>query len=370
MKMNLYSIKNDNDLIDAVFDKDGCIIYGTGRVGKLILHSLQHLSYDSAFHKKILFAVSNESYLKPPIEGFPVKTIQEAVAQYPNYTVIFAVVSPDYQQDMMTVYRNATPPGGCGCTLAAVDVKYLAYHRTFEEIEKRIQRLEKKLSMSNDIWQIDDISFYVPNYPYDFLQRVIVDECDFYEADILKMLDKYLDRNSVVFDIGANIGNHTLYWGKRARVKKIYSFEPVLTTYQILEKNIAINKLENIVTPFNIGLSDQDGHADIEYYSMAGIGSTHLTQSENGEMIVQRLDSLPLLDQLERVDFVKIDVEGFECKVLAGGSSFFQKYKPVVFIESWEWNAAKTDSILRSYGYRRIRQVDEINYLYQHTDRR
>jgi len=363
--MSLNSIKNDNDLIDTVFDKDGCIIYGTGRVGTLILRSLQHLSYDYAFHKEMIFAVSNENHLVPSKWGYPVKTIAEAIAQHPDYVVIVAVLSPDQQQEMIAAYQSA---GGKGNPVT-VNVKYVANHQTLETLEERIQRLERKLSMIDDVWPIDDIKFYVPNYPYENLQRHIVDRREFYEENILEQLDRYLDNHSVIFDIGANIGNHSLYWAKRTHAQKIYAFEPVLSTYKILEKNIAINRLEDIVMPFNIGLSEQDGYANILTYGMEGIGSTQLQQSKDGEMVVQRLDSLPLTDELERVDFVKIDVEGFECRVLRGGRKFFQKFKPIVFIESFPDKFNETDSILKDYGYEHKRQFDEINHLYQHPSR-
>ncbi len=176
----------------------------------------------------------------------------------------------------------------------------------------------------------------------------------------------YVGSHSVVFDIGANIGDHSLYWAKKARAQRIYAFEPVQSTYKILEKNIALNRLESVVIPFNVGLSDLDGNASTLSYMVEAIGSTQLQQSEDGDMCVQRLDSLPLTDQLKRVDFVKIDVEGFEHKVLRGGSKFFPKFKPTIFIESFPDKFDETDRILKSYGYEKRRQFDEINHLYQH----
>jgi FkbM family methyltransferase len=370
-KLSSYLITNDYDLIDMVFDHAGCIIYGAGRVGKLILQSLQHLSYgcESGFRAEILFAVSGESRLKPPINGYPVKTIAEALADHPDYAVVVAAISPEQQLEMLYAYQNA----GGRHEPAVVSVKYLAYIRTLERIQEfeknygtRTDMLEKKVSVPDDIWLIDNVRFYVPNYPRDYVQREIVEKQKFYEEDILKQLNQYVGSHSVVFDIGANIGNHSLYWAKKARAQRIYAFEPVQSTYKILEKNIALNRLENVVMPFNVGISDLDGNASTLSYMVESIGSTQLQQSEDGDMCVQRLDSLPLTDQLKRVDFVKIDVEGFEHKVLRGGSKFFPKFKPTIFIESFPDKFDETDRILKSYGYEKRRQFDEINHLYQH----
>lgn len=202
----------------------------------------------------------------------------------------------------------------------------------------------------------------------DYVQRTIVETQDFFESAILKKLEEFLAEKMVIFDIGSNIGNHSIYWAKKMRAEKIYAFEPVLSTYKILQRNIEINGLNDVILPLNIGLSDTDGNADFLSYSLESVGSTSLVQSGDGEMAVRRLDSLPFLDELDKVDFVKIDVEGFEHQVLQGGKTFFHKFRPAVMIESFPDKFAQTDAILKSYGYAPVYQFDYINYLYTFTN--
>lgn len=84
-----------------------------------------------------------------------------------------------------------------------------------------------------------DIKLFVPNFEFDGIQRLIVRNEDFYEANLLKLLkDKYIKENTVILDIGANIGNHTVFFSKVCKARKIFSFEPVEETYNILNKHV------------------------------------------------------------------------------------------------------------------------------------
>ena len=66
--------------------------------------------------------------------------------------------------------------------------------------------------MKDDIFRVKNVQFYLPNYPADYVQSEIADKSGFYEQNELELFDKYLPENAVILDIGANIGNHTLYW--------------------------------------------------------------------------------------------------------------------------------------------------------------
>lgn len=149
-----------------------------------------------------------------------------------------------------------------------------------EQILERVESISRKLSMPDSIFQFDDVRFYVPYYPIDFIQRHIVNTKTFFEQEILESLDKYIPENSVIFDIGANIGNHSIYWGIRRNVSKIYAFEPVRDTFEILKRNIELNGLKDEVVLYNIGLSDRKSEAGYVDYRMENIGSTHLKPLE------------------------------------------------------------------------------------------
>lgn len=215
---------------------------------------------------------------------------------------------------------------------------------------------------------VKGVKFFLPNYPEDLIQRFIVKNQDFYEGDILRKLDEYmcLPDGAVGLDVGSNIGNHTIYWSKQKKVKKIYSFEPLRSTFDILKTNIDLNKLNNKVELFNMGLSDKRTKAVIEKFCKENIGATHIKDTPYGDMDVDKLDNIKVKEN--RIDFVKIDVEGHEVQVLKGAKETFKKYKPrYVFVESFSDKFKETKRILESYGYRLTDfPVKYSNYLFKY----
>ncbi len=233
------------------------------------------------------------------------------------------------------------------------------------EILEHLSNLEKKLSMPDNIWQTKNAKFYVPYYPIDIIQRIIVNNNSFFEYDILIRLDNYLKDDAVILDIGANIGNHSLYWAKASskKIKKIYAFEPVQDTFNILKKNVEINNLENTIELYNIGLSDKSSKATYMTYNRANIGDTHLVENETGDMELKRLDDIDFPES--KIDFVKIDVESMEIPLLKGAKQTLLKYKPsFIFIES-EYQINEVTSLLAECGYEKYEDYPCQNWLFK-----
>ncbi|AFI04801.1 FkbM family methyltransferase [Helicobacter cetorum] len=175
--------------------------------------------------------------------------------------------------------------------------------------------------------------------------------------------------------MGANIGNHSLYFALECQATKILAFEPIFSTFEILEKNIALNHLQNIVTPLNVGLSNKSINAKINsqylhYGQITGfylhnMGAVSLTQDEKGAFKLIALDSINLKDYgFERLDFVKIDVENHEIEMLEGALETLKKYRPIIFIETFENNKDRVFSILDSLGYQHTKSFPYDNYLF------
>ena len=200
------------------------------------------------------------------------------------------------------------------------------------------------------------------NYPTDFIQSRIVDNGKFYEYDILKQLKPYLKKNAVILDIGANIGNHSIYWAVRANAKRIYSFEPVKETFRILKKNVELNNLNDKIKIFNLGLSDKKINGSISFYDHNNIGGTHIKQNTDGNLLLDELDNIKIEE--DTVDFVKIDVEGHELQVLKGARETLIKYKPAIFVETFSDKQPQVHEYLTNLGYRLEKSFEGNNYLY------
>lgn len=138
---------------------------------------------------------------------------------------------------------------------------------------------------------------------------------------------KKLGKDLVVFDIGANVGEYSkLVLDLGVEVKNIYAFEPHPNTFIRLKENTSNI---SIVLPFQIALSDLSG--ELQLFDREGVvGSVHASLSESiftdiykvgcskRAVKVNTLDAFSSHNRINSIDLLKIDVEGFELKVLQG----------------------------------------------------
>jgi FkbM family methyltransferase len=237
-----------------------------------------------------------------------------------------------------------------------VDAPFWQRHRKSAEVLVR---------QAQHIISFQNVRFYVPLFPTDWIQRVQVESGDFYEAGILKSLAQCVPFGSVVFDIGSNVGNHAIYWGVHRRARRVYAFEPVPATFQILRKNIELNRLQGTIIPVNLALSYQRQQLSLESYNVMNIGGARMQRDGKGAINAIALDSFQFCEG--RVDFVKIDVEGFECNVIQGALEFLRKYHPRhIFIEIFpRSHRVWINSVLASFGYRLNQSYNGVNFLYR-----
>lgn len=173
-----------------------------------------------------------------------------------------------------------------------------------------------------------------------------------YELDLSELIDwhiyfgikedaKYhffnlIQKGSVVIDVGANIGDMTLNFSKRVgKEGAVYSFEPFLASFRKLTKHIEINGCENVHL-FNLGLGDKPGKFLLEERTDNNSGMNRIaigTDKNTHEIQIATLDQFILAENISEINFLKIDVEGFEKKVLLGANDVLQNQKPALFIE-------------------------------------
>ena len=163
-----------------------------------------------------------------------------------------------------------------------------------------------------------------------------------HEAACLSLLDQILKPGMVFVDVGANQGEFTVFAAKRLTAGKVLAFEPIGPIYHSLRQNVELNKFENVI-PFNIGLSDDTGSVD---FFMEPSGGSDLPNEGLATMYRARDRSIPVgaallkvFDHvfeetgLDRLDVVKIDVEGAELSVLRGAVGTIRKYIPRLLLE-------------------------------------
>ena len=213
------------------------------------------------------------------------------------------------------------------------------------------------------IFDIKNTKFYLPNYPTDCISQCIVGGKDYWDKSALNLIDKYLKDNSVILDIGANVGSHSLYWAIERKAQKVYSFEPYTQTYEILETNIKLNNLEKIVFPSNKGLSNETCNAKVKSFWERNVGGTSFEKNSEGDFEFVSVDSLNIP---EKIDLIKIDVEGHEMEVLEGAIKTIFNNKPIIVIETFNKKEQVTQ-FLNSLGFTLAETIREgEDYIFQY----
>lgn len=194
----------------------------------------------------------------------------------------------------------------------------------------------------------------------------------FYEERELTILKRMLPLDGTYVDIGANIGNHAVFFAKRMRAARVIVFEPNPLALAPLIANIVLNRLEHVIVTDHLGLALSD-HAG-SGYGMGrhdrNLGATEL-QADTGEIAVETGDRL-LAD--ETPDFIKLDVEGMEMEVLAGLQATIARARPLMLVEVRHVKRAEFDGWCQTHGYKLIGDwrvgPRNANYLIEPGERR
>lgn len=177
----------------------------------------------------------------------------------------------------------------------------------------------------------------------------------FYEGDFLKYFRFMVRQKGEILDIGANIGNHSIFFSK-VMGRQVSAFEPNDIAYQLLVKNIEENSAS--VKPFKIGLSNQSGTTDFidnpkTEQNFGAASLKHETTEDSGAVKLHTLDEfLKAINLQARISALKIDVEGFEYRVIQGALGTLATHQPSVFVELKDDHAlSQTHPLLLNAGY-------------------
>jgi len=173
--------------------------------------------------------------------------------------------------------------------------------------------------------------------------------------DLLKVMLNDCDDNSVVFDIGANIGTYSLALASKYTDSDIIAIEPNIEVFKKLEMNLESNELDNLKI-YNLGISDQDGKKPfyISSYQEASSFNRKISKRWGGnirsvkKVDVKKLDTF-VEETEKRPDRIKLDVEGHGLKVLKGGKQTLEDLKPSIYLERHEVGSEKNEAVLEEF---------------------
>jgi FkbM family methyltransferase len=168
-----------------------------------------------------------------------------------------------------------------------------------------------------------------------------VNDYGYWEQHLYYFYSQFIKPNSIIIDGGANIGFHSIQFANLANQGKVYCFEPQPLIFNVLSTNILINGVTDIIKQYRLGLGDQANIKlrmtpikEQEFSSTCiNYGGRSLTNSDQGEEEVSMITIDDL--KLDRLDFIKLDVQGFELATLHGGKNTIQTNHPLMFLENY-----------------------------------
>jgi FkbM family methyltransferase len=161
---------------------------------------------------------------------------------------------------------------------------------------------------------------------------------------------------SVIFDVGANFGYYALMLAAGLHgVCEVHAFEPTESTFERLTHHVMLNRMD-CVCAHRLALSDAPGTASM--HGRDGNSGAAFVEPGEGTIRITTLDAFVAERGLRRLDFMKIDVEGFEERVLRGGQRVLRELRPSILLEVQPTTLQRAGSsvhrlaeLLTSHGY-------------------
>lgn len=173
-----------------------------------------------------------------------------------------------------------------------------------------------------------------------------INDGEFWDKQLKHYFDKYLNKKSLVVEVGAHCGFHTVYMSRKAGF--VLAFEPQTHIYNQLCGNLFLNSCLNVkalnmacydktcklgVSPLHqqemAKLDFLDKGLIVNYDTCENTGAISLTERGDGNVQAVTIDSM----ELKQLDFLKVDAQGSDVRVILGARNTIRKFLPVILFE-------------------------------------
>jgi FkbM family methyltransferase len=170
----------------------------------------------------------------------------------------------------------------------------------------------------------------------------------FYELNQLLRHRNLIFHDSTVLDVGANVGNHSIFYAACTAASRVYSFEPNPPAIALLRRSIGLNDLADKcdLSYLNMAVGEFESEIYVAGEYENNLGATFFNAVAYTED-AKKVPCVPLdnLSFIGKISFIKIDVEGMEIEVLKGAQSLLEHHRPSIAVEInerneklfWEW---------------------------------
>ncbi len=170
----------------------------------------------------------------------------------------------------------------------------------------------------------------------------------FYELAELEALRAAVPADTTIVDVGANTGNHTVYFAGVMKARRVIPIEANPVACRILEQTIDVNRLTSVDrSKLARAVGRRHASASLMIGSRGHLGTTKVDENRPGDIPVAPLDAL--VD--EPVHLIKIDVEARELDVLEGARRLINQHRPIMLVEVRDENVSNFMSLVMELGY-------------------
>lgn len=192
---------------------------------------------------------------------------------------------------------------------------------------------------------------------------------DFYEPVLLRhVLDNYT--GGAVLDVGANVGNHSVFFAHYLQDKPDFSldaFEPEASAHRFLSENLANNVSSPRISVHNLAVGSTSGSVDLNSGSSNNLGAAKVIRSSHDSTLKIEMKSLDeIIPPSKKVSIIKMDIEGFEPNALIGGQRILSDNSPILYIEAdSEKRKEDIEDIIQPLRYNSIGVINDTpTYIY------
>lgn len=200
----------------------------------------------------------------------------------------------------------------------------------------------------------EEIQFFLPD-SHDHIQKIIASEKRFYEQEMLDDIRSRVSPGSLAIDVGASIGNHTIFFSKICKLR-VVALEPVLDAYKILIRNVELNGQNERVTVLRKAAGSSHARGEPIMADPLNLGMSWIQERPVGQIEIIPIDHLVLEDP---VSLLKIDVEGMELDVVKGATKIIARFQPLIYVEAKDQRSRhELNSLLGRLGYCSVREFN------------
>lgn len=205
----------------------------------------------------------------------------------------------------------------------------------------RLSQLLDRVDSSRLIEKGDDRNLYKTKYDDLFWldEKGYVDQCiiksGIFEEKSTQATKQLIKKDHIVLDVGANIGYYSVLFSRLVGQKgRVLCFEPTKYYGKVLKMNLEANNVDNVEV-FEFGLSDKSQQLEIQIGgSSASLHNPGNIPSGTNELIkLTTLDDFMEEHRLQKIDFIKVDIDGHEPLFFKGAWKTLDKYDPIILLE-------------------------------------